>query len=235
MTEASVASAALERRRAVSALLLLVPVPTIGVTAAMVVAPGPIGHTVFMAAKIWLVAFPAAWYLLVERGKPSWSPPRHGGLGAGIISGLAIACVIVGGALLMGVQTMDLAPLREAVREMGLGSPMTFLAGATGWTLANSLMEEYVYRWFVLRQCERLLTGPWAVAASAAVFTAHHVVAVSQYLDPWFTVLASTGVFVGGVIWAWLYHRYRSVWPCWLSHVLADVAVFGIGGWLLFG
>ena len=201
----------------------------------MVVAPGPVGHTVFMAAKIWLVCFPAFWFLAVERGEFSWSPPRRGGIGIGIASGLAIAAAIVTGSVLAGVQTMDLAPLREAVREMGLGSPATFLTGATGWSLVNSLMEEYVYRWFVLHQCERLLRGPWAIAASAAVFTAHHVVAVSQYLDLLFTVLASTGVFIGGVVWACLYHRYRSVWPCWLSHVLADSAVFGIGGWLLFG
>jgi hypothetical protein len=47
--------------------------------------------------------------------------------------------------------------------------------------------------------------------------------------------VASTGVFIGGVIWAWLYSRYRSIWPGWISHVLADIAVFGVGWWLLFG
>ncbi len=96
-------------------------------------------------------------------------------------------------------------------------------------------MEEYVYRWFVLRQSEQLFSAPWAILTSAAVFTLHHIIAVSQYLNPLHTVVASTGVFVGGVIWAWLYWRYRSIWPGWISHVLADVAVFGVGWWLLFG
>jgi membrane protease YdiL (CAAX protease family) len=153
----------------------------------------------------------------------------------GIVSGFTVAAAIVAGSLLIGVPSMDLAPLRQAVREMGLGSPLTFLAGAAAWSLVNSLIEEYVYRWFVLRQCEKLLSAPVAIAASAAIFTVHHVIAVSQYLSPLYAVLASTGVFVGGVIWAWLYHRYRSIWPGWISHVLADIAVFGIGGWLLFG
>ncbi len=217
------------------ALLALAPVPSLGVIVAMVVAPGPVGRVLFMAAKVWLVVFPAAWYLLVQKGRPSWSPPRRGGLAVGAVSGLGLAALIVIGAWLVGVQDMDLTSLRAQVREMGLGSAVSYLAGAAGWTFFNSLIEEYVYRWFIFRQCEALIKGPAAVLASAAIFSAHHVIAVSQYLDPVFSFLASSGVFVGGAIWSWLYKRYRSVWPCWISHVLADIAVFGIGWWLLFG
>lgn len=224
-----------KRLRAFAAFLLLAPVPSIGVFAAMVAAPGVIGKTVFLVAKVWLVIFPAAWYLMAEHGRPGWSPPRKGGLGVGALSGLAILAAIVVGALVFGARTMDLAPLRSAVAEMGLGTPGAYLAAAAGWTLVNSLIEEYVYRWFVLRQCEQLFSAPWAILVSAAVFTLHHVIAVSQYLNPLFTALASTGVFIGGVAWAWLYSRYRSIWPGWISHVLADVAVFGFGWWLLFG
>ena len=222
------------RRRALTALLLIAPIPSLGVIMAMVVAPGAIGKTIFTAAKIWLLVFPAAWYLLVEKGRRSWSPPHRRGLAIGAASGAVIAGIIVIGAWLVGVQHMDLAPLRAEVQKMGLNMALPYLAAAAGWTFANSLMEEYVYRWFIFRQCETLMRGPWAVVASAAIFTAHHVIAVSQYLDPLLTILASAGVFAGGVIWSWLYMRYRSIWPGWLSHVLADVAVFGVGWWLLF-
>ena len=223
------------RRRALIALLLVVPIPSLGVIMAMVVAPGPVGKTVFTAAKIWLLVFPAAWYLLVEKGRPSWSPPHRGGLVFGAASGAAVAGIIVVGAWLVGVQHMDLAPLRTEVQEMGLNTALPYLASAAGWTFVNSLMEEYVYRWFIFRQCEALMKGPAAVFASAAIFTAHHVIAVSQYLDPLLALLASAGIFAGGVIWSWLYMRYRSIWPCWISHVLADMAVFGVGWYLLFG
>jgi hypothetical protein len=222
-------------RRALVALFLLAPVPSLGVIAAMVVAPGPVGQTVFIAAKIWLLVFPAAWYLIVENGRPSWSPPRRGGLATGTLSGAVLALVIVAGAVLVGAHRMDVSLLNSKVAEMGLASPLPYLAGAAAWTLVNSLVEEYVYRWFVLRQCENLLRGPVAVVASASIFTAHHVIAVGQYLDPVFAVAASAGVFGGGLVWAWLYRRYRSIWPGWISHVFADIAVFGVGGWLLFG
>ena len=226
---------ATNRRRALLALLLLAPVPSFGVIMAMIVAPGPVGKTIFTIAKLWLLVFPAAWYLLVEKGRPSWSPPRLGGLAIGAASGAVLAALIVLGAWLFGIQNMDLAPLRAEVREMGLNTILPYLAGAAGWTFINSLMEEYVYRWFIFRQCETLMKGSAAVIASAAVFTAHHVIAVSQYLNPLLTILASAGVFAGSLVWSYLYLRYRSIWPCWISHVFADIAVFGIGWWLLFG
>jgi membrane protease YdiL (CAAX protease family) len=119
---------------------------------AMVVAPGPVGKTLFTVAKLWLLAFPAAWYLLVEKGRPSWSPPRQGGLTTGLASGAVLATLIIVGAWLFGVQNMDLAPLRAEVGEMGLNTVIPYLAGAAGWTFINSLMEEYVYRWFIFRQ-----------------------------------------------------------------------------------
>lgn len=224
-----------ERRRALIALALLAPAPSLGTAAAMIFFPGPVGQALFMTAKIWLLAFPALWYLVVERGKPSWSPPLHGGLGVGVLTGLIAGAAIGLAALVFGIFDMDMGQLAAEVDEMGLTTPRAYLLGALGWTFANSLMEEYVYRWFVFSQCERLMPRFAAVLASAAVFTAHHVIALSTYL-PWhLNALASLGVFIGGVIWAVLYARYRSIWPGWISHIIADVAIFAVGWEILFG
>ena len=56
------------RATALVALLLLAPVPTIGVTCALYLMPGASGQVLFTVAKIWLVVFPAVWYLAVEHG-----------------------------------------------------------------------------------------------------------------------------------------------------------------------
>jgi len=224
-----------KRRRALTALALLAPVPSLGVASAMIFFPGPAGQTVFMAAKIWMLAFPFFWYLMVEKGAPSWSPPRHGGLGVGLLTGLAAGTIIVLAAQVFGVFDMNMSDLAGEIDEMGLTTPRAYLLGALGWTFGNSLMEEIVYRWFIFSQCERIMPRFAALLASAAVFTAHHVVALSTYL-PWhLTALASTGVFLGGVIWSVLYSRYRSIWPGWFSHIIADIAVFGVGWVLIFG
>jgi membrane protease YdiL (CAAX protease family) len=73
------------------------------------------------------------------------------------------------------------------------------------------------------------------VLASAAIFTLHHVIALNVYLDAPLTALASAGVFIGGATWSWCYLRYRSIWPGWLAHAGADVAIFALGWHIVFG
>ena len=223
------------RASALIALLLLAPVPTIGVTCAMFLVPGSAGRLVFTIAKIWLVAFPTVWYLWVERGTPSWSPLRRGGLATGAILGFGMgAAVVVSYWWIIG-HLVDPDAVRRAAATMELSSPARFLLAAAGWTLVNSVVEEYVYRWFVLRELRVLVADTAAILGSAAIFTVHHVVAMSVYLDPLPTVLGSVGVFAGGACWSWLYLRYDSIWPGWVSHALVDVAVFAVGWHLLFG
>jgi len=74
-----------------------------------------------------------------------------------------------------------------------------------------------------------------AIVFSAAGFTVHHIVATSLYFSPGVVALISSGIFVGGCIWSWLYVRYDSIWPSYISHVIADLAVFIIGYRLIFG
>lgn len=223
------------RVSAAIALLLVVPVPTMGVVAALHAAPGPVGDAVFAAAKLWLLLFPAAWFVLVERGKPGWSRPGRAGLRAGLLFGSAMAAAIV--LAYWGVLRthVDPQPVRQAAVEMGIGSPAAYLAGAAAWTFANSLVEEYVWRWFVLRQLRALLPAAPAILGSAALFTAHHVFALAAYLEPEHVVLGSAAVLAAGACWSFLYLRYDSIWPSWISHVVADAAVFLIGWQLLFG
>ena len=222
------------RAHAVLALLLLVPVPSLAVALALVEQPGLMGRALFVTAKLWILLLPLGWHLLVDRGRPSWSPPRRGGLlvgaGLGVASVAAIAAVfwLLGGRI-------DPTALAATAELMGIATPPLYLAGAAYWVLVNSVLEEYVWRWFVYAQLERLLPPAAAVLGSALAFTAHHVVALQVYL-PWgLTLLASGGVFIGGAAWSWCYRRYRSIWPGWVAHALADIAVFAVGWRLIFG
>lgn len=223
------------RRRSLLALALLAPVPTLGIAAALIWWPGPVGRTVFTAAKIWLLAFPVVWHLWVDKGRLSWSPPKNGGLTAGGLIGLAMAAAIAIAAWIVVAMRFDPGALKVEVTEMGLASPTAYLLGALYWIFVNSVIEEYVFRWFVQSHCEELMPRWTAIIASAAIFTTHHVVAVSTYLDPGLTLLASAGVFIAGATWSWMVNRYQSIWPGWIAHAIADIAVFGCGWYLLFG
>ena len=101
--------------------------------------------------------------------------------------------------------------------------------------LAGFEDEEFVFRQFI---GDRLLeiTGRESITVflSAAIFTCHHTVLLSLYFEPWQNVIASLGVFIAGVTWSIFWLRHRSLFVCWLSHAIADLAVFGIAYLILF-
>ena len=154
-------------------------------------------------------------------------------MGAGL--GLGISVIIFGAYLLLGERVIDPETLRTAANANGIGRPILYLPFVAYLTLVNSLLEEYVWRWFVFRQCERLVGGWMAVICSAAFFTIHHVIALKAQTGWTTTLLASSGVFIGGAVWSWCYLKYNSIWPGYVSHIIVDATIFVIGWLLIFG
>ena len=225
-----------QRIKAILVLLLLVPVPSIGTGCALILLKGqPVGQTIFTVAKFWILLLPLLWLLLVDRGRISWSRPAHGGFVTSIIWGVAIAAVIFAAYWLIGRLLINQQDMRKIAVEVGLDDRTKYLLLCVYWICVNSLLEEYVWRWFVFDKCRVLMPSIAAVFASALFFTLHHIVALGAYFDWRVTVLASLGVFIGGAVWSGLYLKYRSIWPPFVSHAIADVPVFVIGYLLIFG
>jgi membrane protease YdiL (CAAX protease family) len=223
------------RRRGVLALALLLPAPTIGVAFGMIWFPDTsVGTAVFAASKLWVFALPAVWLMVVDKEPPSWSHPKEGGFGVAALLGVIMSAVIVLVYAVLPDETLNAERLQTAVLAVGLDSPGRYLAGAAYWIAVNSVLEEYVWRWFVVRQIRAVSTPSVAVAGSAAAFTVHHIVAMQVYLSWPLVALASAGIFLGAATWSWCYVRFQSVWPGYLSHAIVDVAVFAIGYRVLF-
>lgn len=226
---------ALQRKRSLTALLLLVPTPSIGVAAAMILWPDTtLGSAIFAACKLWLLLLPVVWLVAVDKKKPSLSIPRKGGFLFGLSTGIGISIIIGIAYAWMGSGLVDAELFRGKMEEIGLSDRRAYLWGAVYWITINSVLEEYVWRWFVVSKCEDLFKQAPAVILSALFFTLHHVVALSVYLGAIAVILCSLGVFVGGLTWSYTYSKYRSVWPCYLSHAIVDLCIFAIGAHLLF-
>lgn len=223
-------------RYALLALLLLLPVPSIATAASLFWWPEALASKVFfILGKLWIVALPLFWTKFIERQPLSWSPPRRGGFGMGLMLGIIIAVGILAAyALARNTGLLDPAQVSERAARTGLNHLGFYLGGALYWITLNSLMEEYVWRWFVFRKFETLIGGRLAVVAAGLGFTAHHIVALAAQFNWTVTALGSFGVFIGGATWSWLYLRYRSVWPCYVSHAIVDAPIFWIGYQLIF-
>ena len=221
------------------AILLIAPAPIIGVWLAFQWknpdgSSTAMGYAAFVIGKLWMLLGPWAWWCLVEKQRPSLSPSRHGGYGLGVLTGVVIFAAIVGAYLFIGERLIDHDAVRAIAQETGLANPWMYLGLVLFWIFVNSVLEEYVYRWFL--QVKTAWLGAWGSAiASSALFTVHHVLALKYQFDWTVTIIASSGVFAGGMIWCWLVRRTKSIWPAWVSHALADVAVFLVGYWVIFG
>jgi len=218
------------------ALAVLLPAPSLGAWIGLILLPGhPVGRVLFFLSKAWLVVLPILWRLRIERRPLSWSPPRHGGFGLGALLGVAAAGLIglvYGG---LGPALLDPDAFRAMGASTGLAQWPVYLVGALYWISVNSVLEEMVWRWFVVERFEALGLGAGSVPASAAGFTIHHIVAMRVYCDWPATLFCAAGVFVGGALWSALYRRTRSIWPGYLSHAIVDVAVFVLGWRLIHG
>ena len=116
------------------------------------------------------------------------------------------------------------------LQSKGLSNINLYILGMLYWIFLNSLLEEYVFRWFVTTKSVIIFGNDIAaIIFSALLFTLHHAIALHLFGFLWWqTIIASFGLLSAAAIWSWLYIRYRSIWVCWLSHAICDVAVFGL-------
>lgn len=243
---------------ALLALMLIAPIQLIGTTAAMVWFPdSTVAKVGFGVAKVMLMLAPLVWLYKIEKVKPR-IPKWHGnpesgfrgfrgsGMLAAHATGLLIFAVIAGVYYGFAKDWIDISAMRERIAAMGLDNLWLYLAGALYWCTINSLLEEYFWRWFIFARLRDVLpvsksdrsfsaVNLLAVIVCGLLFTAHHVVALKVYFDWKTTILASAGVFIGGVTWSLLYLRYKNIYAGYVSHVYADLIIFFIGWQLIFG
>jgi len=216
------------------ALALTVPMPTIGSVAAFGLWPGAVGSAIYLGVKIWAMLLPVWWVVWVDGGRWSWSPARRGGFGLAAGLGLLMSAAVFAAYWVAGDALIDPAQLRAVVEPSGLASKGAFIGAALFYIGVNSVLEEYLFRWFMFEQLAARLPKGAAIAGSALAFTIHHVILCYLQMGAGVAVLAAAGCFVGGAVWSWLYTRTASVWPGWVSHAIVDVALFALGWIMLF-
>ena len=224
-----------ERKRALIALLLVGLAPTVSIFISFGTDGGIISQIAYVLSKLWLVVIPLIWYLKIDKGQLSLSKPKQGGYAVAVGLGSGMSALILLTWFMLG-DKIDGSLLRDAVEPVGLLDVRLYIGGVIYWTVLNSLLEEYVFRWFLVVKSEALVgTGTPAILLSASIFVIHHTFALLFFGFPWWAnLLASVSLFIGGAIFSWLYIRYRSVWMPYIAHAICDIAVFSIGAMIIF-
>ena len=228
-------------RSAVLALLLLVPVPSIGVLVALLGPRDEAGRATLLAqgvwalSKLWILLLPALWHRFVDGQKPRIPRPSGRGMRAAVVTGIVISVVIATTYYTLGRGWNAAEKAGSSIADAGLDRAWLYLLMAVYWCTINSLLEEYVWRWFVFTRCEAIMHRYVAVLAAGLFFTIHHAIAIGVHFeDPRIVILASLGVWVGGATWSWIYLRWRNIYAAYVSHVFVDIVIFWIGYQLIF-
>lgn len=222
------------RKKVKQALWLVVPASSIGVTMATIIAPGVIGQTIFTIVKIWIVLIPLLWVIKIEKKSLRLPSINYKQINSGVILGLIMFAAIATSYLLVGQSLIEVSAIRAQAREVGIVNVGIYLAGCAYWSFINSFLEECIWRGFVYRQCRILFSSFAAILLSGLFFTLHHIIALAFYTQNWLiTLLGSLGVLIAGIIWSASYRKF-GFWTCYISHILADLAIAIVGWHLLF-
>ncbi|MEM9481458.1 MAG: CPBP family intramembrane glutamic endopeptidase [Verrucomicrobiota bacterium] len=215
------------------ALVPALVVPSLGALIYFVWWSGtPMGQAAMVVTKVFGLIWPIVATLCILR-RPVWTrkkinwPVTFGiGIGSGVLIGALMLALTHWTPL--GEFIFEAAPMIQQ-KVVDLGFANNFLLLALLISFFNSAMEEYYWRWFTYGRLREVLKSRfWPHVFAALGFTAHHVIVTLQFFPLPFVVFLCSGIFVGGLIWSWLYERQGHLWGAWISHILADLAIFFI-------
>lgn len=218
-------------------LWLMLPLPSVGVFFAMALPATrgtPLGQSAYFLAKLLFLGIPIAYWWFkrpaLDRYIPIQKPHVFAGLGWGVLFVLviwiALAIAIYAG--------FEVGSIKQATQKNGLDTVPKFLLLAAYLSFVNSFAEEFIWRDFLYQQWRHFLSPKSALCLTNGAFGVHHFFALVVQTHWQLALLATTGVIIAGCIWSWLYLTYKSIWPAYISHIFADLAIFGAVGWLLF-
>ncbi|MDN6385857.1 MAG: CPBP family intramembrane metalloprotease [Alkalibacterium sp.] len=148
-------------------------------------------------------------------------------LGAGVFSIIVMAYSILR-------NFIDLSIIRESLTSNIGVTADNFLYVAIYITLVNSLLEEFFFRGFAFLILKENTGRFFAYVFSALLFALYHVGMTSGWFHWSIYLLAMLGLFAGGCIFNYLNEKSESIYPSWLVHIFANLAINTVG-FILFG
>ena len=187
----------------------------------------------YAGVKVFIFAWPIFWYFVAFKPAKFENRDLKCSIFWGMVTGLLIGGVILDSYFLFRDYFDSYhGVFYEKVRDFNIES--YYLYVGIVFSIFHSLLEEYYWRWFVLKGLMlKMPFWPAAIIGSAA-FAGHHYIVLSQFFDPVMTGIFGTAVGVGGLIWCYLYKTYGSIIGPWISHFWVDRGLVLVGYYVMF-
>lgn len=142
--------------------------------------------------------------------------------------GFAVLFLITGTYFLLGAFLDLSAVTTELDKKMNINED-NFVAVAIYIALCNSFLEEFFFRGFLYFRLKSLATPLFAHLTSSIIFSLYHVAIMVTWFDWWVFALCMIALVIAGIIFNLLDDQSQSLYPSWLTHGCANLAINSIG------
>ena len=180
--------------------------------------------------KILIFLGCAALYILITRDRTPLTVFRRPHPAALRLAGLLAAGTfgaILGGYALLA-PWLDLSAITGNLGAKEGITAATFPLAALYISFGNSLLEEFFFRGFAFLTPKNAGSGLFAWIFSSLAFALYHVCIMGSWFHPVLFLLLTAGLALSGLLFNWL-DRNGSIWPSWLVHMAANLAINTIG------
>ncbi len=148
--------------------------------------------------------------------------------------GFGVICLILGTYFLL-FPYLDFSAVEGQLDLRMNINESNFMIVAVYIALCNSFLEEFYFRGFLFFRLKAVSSPLFAHGASSVIFALYHVAIMVTWFDWWVFALCMLALVIGGVLFNLLDDGTESLYPSWLTHGCANVAINSIGAMLLYG
>lgn len=142
--------------------------------------------------------------------------------------------LVVLGAYFLFRGWIDFSGIKDSLTSGAGVNQHNFVFVAIYISIVNSLLEEFFFRGFSFLVLKEKTGRVFAYCFSSSLFAFYHVGMLQGWFNPIIYGLAMLGLFLGGCIFSFLNETSNSIYPSWLVHMSANLAINTVG-FLLFG
>ncbi len=101
-------------------------------------------------------------------------------------------------------------------------------------SFVNSFLEEFFFRGFAFFTLKQKSSPSFAYLFSSLTFALYHISMMLGWFNVGIVLLATVGLFLGGIIFNYFNEKYGNIYMSYLIHMFANFAINTIG-FILFG
>lgn len=145
-----------------------------------------------------------------------------------IALGIGVYCFILGSYFLIGPY-FDFSNI-TATLESSIGvSKSNFIFVALYISIINSLLEEFFFRGFAFLSLKKVISRKVAYVFSAGAFSLYHVAIMTSWFSPLLFIIIIISLFIAGLLFNWVNEKSNTIYPSWMIHLSANLAINTIG------